>query len=369
MAAAVKRLPNPSRFHTWALANVQKHFSAPALVGRTEQIDSVLATANAEETPRALYRLGDASPAPDPARRHDLVVIADFDTTGATRAAAERVAAGQAPMVHLYTDVYLNFQAALPVISDARSVFREFSAAPDAPELVYAIVTPPRTGSTILSDALSATNLAGGPTEHINPLTTLICKKGLLDGSTILSRLASSARTRNGVFGTKLIFSNYERFLAACAETDKADRGLTQTFGRVKWIRLTREDRVRQAISLFKAVKSGVFNATNEVKYAPGLDYDGAAIRKHLNDLNAMEDRITAYLEARGGEVIGFSYEHVAAHLEEVTLEVLRFLGIAIPEDLKIPQPRLVKLADETTERWYAAFMEEEEVKSRRSAH
>jgi len=351
----VKRLPNPSRFHTWALTNLKKYFPTAALVGEGATLDRVLLTAGEAAEGLAGYRVED-QPAAAPGT-HELVVVADFDTTGASRAAAEAVAGPEGAVAHLYTDVYVNFQAALPVIEDTAAVFRPFDVNLAAPDLVYAIVTPPRTGSTILSDALSATGLAGGPTEHINPLTTLIIKQGLLDGVTILSRIASATRTGNGAFGTKLIFNNYERFL----EAGGGDCGLPQAFGEVRWVRLTREDRVRQAISLFKAVKSGVFNATKEVSYGDNLGYDGPAIRRHLDSLNAMEDRITDYLAAQGGPVIDFSYEHVAEHLEEVTLEVLRFLGIEVPEGLTIPAPRLVKLADETTECWYEAFMKEQE--------
>src|SRR5262245_34453591 len=165
-----------------------------------------------------------------------------------------------------------------------------------SPTTSYLICTTPRSGSTFLSQALASTGVAGRPEEYFQQLTATSLPRrpvdyleGLTEGPVptprgapdgdhrvdpmfdprrfadfgdYVSWVLGTATTGNGVFGAK-IMSAYVDGLAAGLREAVGDGApgttpdlLAAVFPRLRYIFLVREDKVRQAVSLWRAIQT-----------------------------------------------------------------------------------------------------------------
>ena len=84
------------------------------------------------------------------------------------------------------------------------------------PTMTYSILTQPRSGSTFLAHRMDAAGL-GRPREHLRSYISAILERRLVDTENV-SRWwegLSSVDQAGGLFGTKIIFQFYSRFIRA----------------------------------------------------------------------------------------------------------------------------------------------------------
>jgi LPS sulfotransferase NodH len=190
------------------------------------------------------------------------------------------------------------------------------------------------------------------------------------------SRLIQARATPNGVFGAKLLYRQLLHLESlARQDPDLADLPLsdilTCLFPNLHLIWNTREDKVRQAISWFKARQTGVWGqdqGTDTVKLGaawrhgdvplePGelaFDYDGiAALVRQAEDEDAA---IARFLADSGIQPFTVVYESFAPRYEETVFDLLRWMGMEPPSDLTLSNPRTVRLADDRTDEWVQRF-------------
>ena len=169
-----------------------------------------------------------------------------------------------------------------------------------SPTSSYLICTTPRSGSTFLSEALASTGVAGRPEEYFQQLADTGQPRRPVDylGEEIAAadlpeafsapegdfrvelmfdprRFASfgdyatwvigTATTSNGVFGAK-IMSVYVDGLAEGLRHALGDGApgathevLAAALPRLRYIRLVRSDKVKQAVSLWRAIQTGAW--------------------------------------------------------------------------------------------------------------
>ncbi|MDF3037818.1 MAG: Stf0 sulfotransferase, partial [Thermomicrobiales bacterium] len=129
----------------------------------------------------------------------------------------------------------------------------------------YLILATPRSGSTLLGQGLQATGLAGEPREFFGHKMAFWMERWRtpdLPGYAV--RLIQTRATPNGVFGAKLLYRQLLH-LEMLARQDPELAGLplggilAGLFPNLHLIWNTREDKVRQAISWFKARQTGVW--------------------------------------------------------------------------------------------------------------
>jgi LPS sulfotransferase NodH len=241
----------------------------------------------------------------------------------------------------------------------------------------YLILATPRSGSTLLGQGLQASGLAGDPKEFFGHKMAFWMKRWDTPSlPAYVARLSAQRATPNGVFGAKLLYGQL-RHLETLAQQDPAlaelplPALLTRLFPNVRLIWATRDDKVRQAISWYKARQTGVWGQderrdapklgrawrTGDEPVPPGelaFDYDGIAA---LLAQAEAEDAALARLIAQSGlPAFRVAYEAFSACYEAGAIELLRWLGIDPPADLTLPKPRTVKLADDRTEEWVARF-------------
>lgn len=155
------------------------------------------------------------------------------------------------------------------------------TANPDPPRRSCLIATSPRTGSWLLSDLLSKTDLVGRPDEYFRlDFAKEIARDLELDTKGLsrayLEGIVAGTATADGVFSAKIHPHHFDRLLKAlrAAERDgKKAAGdgddeaamVARWFPDPRYVYLKRRDHRRQAISYWRALQSGVWWS-----FAPG---------------------------------------------------------------------------------------------------
>jgi LPS sulfotransferase NodH len=271
------------------------------------------------------------------------------------------------------------------------------------PMLSYLVCATPRSGSTLLCQELDKTGLAGHPQEYFEALrrsgvprrpheyfdperhpniVERLAFREMLEGAPkpnplwhpdtydqYLEWALNEGTTPNGVFGAKLMwgylgdFAELLRGIHGMAARSLPDL-LSRAFPGLRYVQITRRDKVRQAVSLWKAVQ------TQAWQLDAGANDDGddgrvlepvfsfRAINYLMRQLTAHDASWDAYFLGLGYEPLKVTYEELAESTEGVVHSVLEHLGIAAPEDLQIGPPRLSVQADEVSELWVARVLE-----------
>jgi LPS sulfotransferase NodH len=260
------------------------------------------------------------------------------------------------------------------------------------PMLSYLVCATPRSGSTLLCRMLDETGVAGHPEEYFEALR----RSGLprrpheyFDAdrhANIVERLAfrempdgmakpnplwhpdtydqylawalEQGTTTNGVFGAKLMWGYLGDFAQLLRGIDgMAQRPLPELLGRafpgLRYVQITRENKVRQAVSLWKAVQTQSWKREpGEAERAVELVFSFRAINYLVRLLTAHDASWDAYFLGLGYEPLKVTYEELAESTETVIRRVLVHLGIPAPADLLVEAPRLSVQADEVSEEW-----------------
>ena len=159
------------------------------------------------------------------------------------------------------------------------------------PDLSYLVASTQRSGSTLLCRALADAGVAGrpeeyfltGPPEAFPPGWTFwedgifAQPHGPMDREGYLDLVFRLGTTPNGVFGAKLMWNNVPYVLDKLWELPRfagLDRAATfrALFPNLHVIRLTRRDRVAQAVSWARAAQDGVWVVSDTEPAAPATE-------------------------------------------------------------------------------------------------
>jgi len=232
------------------------------------------------------------------------------------------------------------------------------------PKISYFICTLPRSGSWLLSESLEKTHIAGRPREYFEP--KLFENHSGDVYSQAFERIIRRGMTKNGVFGVKFHWYQFE-YTPRLIVTTKGDADvpipllMSERFPNLRYIWLTRRDKARQAISYFRAGKTGQWwripgvNAEDR----PGtVEFDFNRIQYLERLLINHEAKWQKYFEEHNIDPLVVVYEEFAENLAPVVAEILRYLKIPCPKRTDI-RPRLQRQSDSLTEEWverYAAM-------------
>jgi LPS sulfotransferase NodH len=234
------------------------------------------------------------------------------------------------------------------------------------PDMSCFVCSMPRSGSFLLSEALETTGIAGRPQEYF---TSLSQWRERLDAENdsygeFLRKVLEFGTTANGIFAAKTHwyqFSDLLGHLAPMLQVEPAAVAdfLPRVFGRMRYVQIVRNDKLRQAISYARAVQSDVWWKIEGIERAAKGPpaFDRKQVDFHLEEIRRHE---TAWEEFFGAWRIRphvVVYEELAADYEETVRGMLDFLEIALPGDFTLPPPRLQKQADEETEGWVRRYL------------
>jgi LPS sulfotransferase NodH len=266
------------------------------------------------------------------------------------------------------------------------------------PHTSYLICSTPRTGSSLLCDALTATGIAGRPEEYFQfrartgqPRRPREYFEGAEDPE-IFSILGSRTRgeedeerydpsrfpryedfltwaidqatTPNGVFGAKVMWGYFNGFVTGLrwALPGRQRVPLEQLAGSVfpnlHYVWIAREDKVAQAVSLWRAIQSWSWSSDQNPhrNTADHLQYSYAAIRHLLEDIQEHDREWAGYFDHCGVAPYVVSYERLRVGLPEVVIGILDFLGLPTDRGVAIPPVRRRSQSDDLSRTWAEQF-------------
>ncbi len=240
----------------------------------------------------------------------------------------------------------------------------------NVPEKTYAIWFSQRTGSTLLCQLLASTGIAGKPGEWLLETADARQRAGVLDPEDYRRMIWQKGRTPNGVCGVKL--SYFEPFftetislfksLPECQKSQVSPGEVWDcVFPNCRHIFMTRRNKIRLAVSWWKAIQSGEWHRRKGVKPAEAdlaQAYSFDAINHLLLESVFREAGIQAFFSEAGVQPLTLVYEDFIADYAGAVRRILAFLGLEWGHIL-IDEPQTVKLADSLSEQWVARFRQE----------
>ena len=236
------------------------------------------------------------------------------------------------------------------------------------PQKSYTIWFSVRTGSTLLSKALEGTGIAGRPNEWLLPGQY----DKTLPPKVILENLWRKGTTDNGVFGFK--FSMYNPCFHDVMEIFKQlpkNQNIQQdmeiwntTFPNCHHIFMTRRNKVRLAVSWWRAIQSGEWGRKhgNKPSYVDIKDkYCFNAIHQLLLECTMREAGIQELFSQAGIVPLTLVYEDFILDYENTIKNVLNFLEIRYDQDLNIAEPFFDRITDDSSEEWVQRFRKEQQ--------
>jgi LPS sulfotransferase NodH len=270
--------------------------------------------------------------------------------------------------------------------------------------IAYIVCATPRSGSTLLCELLKSTGVAGVPEEYFEaragtglpphpgdylaglPRTGAGVRdnaappapaaysdlREIADYREHLERSWRLGTTANGVFGTKLMWRNLDDLCALATRLPEysgldAHELLETLFQRPRYVWMTRRDKVRQAISLWRALQTRIWRREHPDGPATNghLHYSYEAIDHLARTLEHDDARWGEYLARHGRASIRLCYEDdLECEQQACIARVLGHVGVELPLGWRAPV-RTYRQADELTERWVSDFCAE---RARRSA-
>jgi LPS sulfotransferase NodH len=283
------------------------------------------------------------------------------------------------------------------------------------PDRSYLVCATPRSGSTLVCHALEETDVAGRPEEYFEALRHSgrprrpeeyflgVEDQSIRDHlgersvgsdphprSPLWSRAAydryldwafETGTTENGVFGAKLMWGYFGEFVSllrnipAYRDVPLAEL-LPTVFPDLTFVRVVRANKVRQAVSLWKAVQTATWREDDLSSKASSIEEDGGPpsrsfveahrpqLRFHYRAIDHLLDQLLveeaswdAFFEHAGIKPILVLYENFAADYETSTLNLLERLDLSAPDDFKL-EPRMKKQSDSVNDDWTKRYSE-----------
>jgi LPS sulfotransferase NodH len=222
-----------------------------------------------------------------------------------------------------------------------------------APEKVLIIIFPSRAGSNYFGQLLSSTGWFNviGESFHPNQLEAVRQREGLQDLHDAAQWMIDNRGTEHA-FGFKAGFG----ILAAAAELGF----LHEVIGRADLLLLRRRDRVGQAISSVKGIRSGRMHSRQQAqRELTDDDYDAEAIASQIAKIRKGEDDFVNFVERLGKPAPLHFYEDICANPEQHVRDVCEMMGLQMPENYEPMKVKLEILRDELNDRWAERFRNE----------
>lgn len=238
----------------------------------------------------------------------------------------------------------------------------------------YTIWFSQRTGSTWFAGLLEATGLAGLPREHLNfpDGRTALSHYRVSDPAGLLTKVRAAGVGENGVFAIKHSFHQpaFDSMLEVLVpnwQRGLGDRGRLSAwehaFPHHRHIFITRRNKVRLAVSWWRAIQSGEWHRQHG---APALDvnlrdaYDFWAIDHLVDEATMREAGIAELLASSRIAPLTLTYEDMVTSPQEALQQALEYLDLP---QVPLPAPGLACLADELSEDWTQRYRKKKQKK------
>lgn len=232
----------------------------------------------------------------------------------------------------------------------------------------YLICATPRTGTNLLCEALAKTEHAGRPDEyfghmHVPRWTEIWKTEGIAE---YLSHLKKYTRSENGIWGIKVMMQYFDEIYELLSEITQ-DKNvnryeiLEETLGELKYVWVTREDKVAQAVSLHKAYQNFVWSVERGEDFPDEyeLAFDFQEIDRIYSEILKNECEWKAYFQTVERQPHIVKYEDLIGNYETVVNGVLKHLGVSFYFNEKLEESRLQKQANVLSESWKKRYLKQ----------
>jgi LPS sulfotransferase NodH len=244
----------------------------------------------------------------------------------------------------------------------------------------YIICATPRSGTTLLCDLLADTGVAGKPdaffrlqsihwwAQHLNVSAAEWSDEYSFDRS-FLSAALHEGTAETQVFGMRLMFRDFDCLTkrpGVLYPDMPSDRTRFQAaFGPTRFVHLSREDKIAQAVSRVKAEQSGLWhldaNGTERERVKPEQVpvYDARIISEQVAECEKHDTAWVNWFAQQKIQPLCITYEALSDNPQATLAIVLSALG----QDATIAgtaKPRTTKLADRVSQDWANRFRTEE---------
>jgi trehalose 2-sulfotransferase len=248
------------------------------------------------------------------------------------------------------------------------------------PRLTYLVCATPRSGSTLLCDVLTRTGVAGRPREYwealpdtglprqpreylpelaedeLGPLLPPVRRGAPLPPFPERLRDAfAQGTTPNGVFGAKVMWGYLPPVLDGLGAPPE------DSLPDLHYVLVRRRDKLRQAISLWRAVQTQEWSREHPAgddEGRPELVYSAAAIDALERQLADQERAWERWLGGRPVAPLVLDYEDYAEAPQHAVAAVLAHLGVAVPAELPATT-RMQRQSDGLSEEWRRRHVKE----------
>jgi trehalose 2-sulfotransferase len=234
------------------------------------------------------------------------------------------------------------------------------------PAISYIVASVQRSGTHLLCSILRSTGVAGSPEEYFlsRPGETWEERWGAPSRGAYVERVLRQKTGANGVFGTVVMWSYFERMLRMLQEIPAYENFngaqlLAAVFNKPKYVWMRRRNHVEQAVSWAIACQTGIWTQKGEEKSQPGAvpKFDFKVIDEWCNRITAHDDGWSNYFRDNQIEPLILFYEDVVASHRAAAERVLEFLTLPFSPAMQIPRPAVEKQATRISEEWVARYL------------
>ena len=241
----------------------------------------------------------------------------------------------------------------------------------------YFLCATPRSGSTLLCDLLTATGVAGRPASYFREEDVADWARRLNvppeAGSGAFARAYVDAVARHGAGGTGLfgcrimwpsLGSLSDRLDLVHPGLPGAAARIARAFGPPLYVHLTRADKVAQAVSLLRALQSGIWHRNRDGSMREGPErpsptsYDRARLAELVAELTRDDESWTAWFAENGIVPVTVDYDTLVAEPQRTLAGILAALGLD-PAPAARVEPGTARLADGESLGWVRRFRAE----------
>lgn len=234
--------------------------------------------------------------------------------------------------------------------------WREFSKVPVTPakpmsraprNKLYFVCVTPRSGSTYFVQLLRSTEVMGTPGEYYNTdgLMQTLMRTLNVSWDNYFEKIISLRATANGVSGIKVSLSSMWYCLGSMPDWAK--------WINPRYIMLTRDDVLRQAISTYRAQKSGAWQKYDGYPYKEDEppDFNEVRIRRLIRHINLSNDRWNDWFRENGINPLRMTYEQICEDPEGMVRKAASFIEVDLPSNLELSCTVEIQ-RDGLTEEW-----------------
>lgn len=244
------------------------------------------------------------------------------------------------------------------------------------PPKAYLLCTMPRSGSTLLCDLLQQTGVAGAPDSFFRP-QSMADFAGAWDvpaqrldafDQNYIDTALQHGTAGTECFGMRIMWDNIPGLctrLAALFPQDTTDlKRLQAAFGPLRFIHLSRADKVAEAVSLTIAHQTGLWHrhadGSERERSGPAADpvYDAEMIMQEYQGVTAGDSAWRNWFDAHNIQPHRLNYEAFVAEPVGQLAAILRFLDLN-PDAAKSVTPMTSKLATPLSTQWASRFRAE----------